>query len=208
MLFTGDDSALTETNRAFNAYFEERLEKLRREPEENLLTELVQVETEDGKLTQDELLMFCRLLLVAGNETTTGLIVNAVRAFSEFPEVYERVRREPELVPAAIEEALRYYAPFPATIRRTTRDVDIAGTTIPAGQRVIVLLGSANRDDRVFANPDEFVLDRPTNRHVAFGMGIHYCVGAPLARLEGEIAVRSLAARVRRFTWRRPTVEA
>jgi cytochrome P450 family 109 len=199
VLISGDDSGLAETNAQFNAYFEARLEKLRHEPEENLLSELVHVETEDGKLTQDELLMFCRLLLVAGNETTTGLIVNSVRAFAEYPEVFERVRREPALVPTAIEESLRYYAPFPATIRRTMRDVEVAGTTIPAGERVLVLLGSANRDEAVFERPDEFIPDRSPNRHVAFGMGIHYCVGAPLARLEGEIAVRALAERVAGF---------
>lgn len=199
ILFSGDDSALTDTNAQFNAYFTDRLEQLRRSPEANLLTELVQVETEDGRLTQEELLMFCRLLLVAGNETTTGLIVNTVRAFAEFPDVYDRVRAEPELVVPAMEEALRYYAPFPATIRRTTRDVEVAGTILPAGQRVIVLLGSANRDERVFDRSGEFIPDRTPNRHVAFGMGIHYCVGAPLARLEGEIAIRALAQRVRRF---------
>ncbi|MGH2607598.1 MAG: cytochrome P450, partial [Tepidiformaceae bacterium] len=108
-------------------------------------------------------------------------------------------RREPGLVASATEEALRYYAPFPATIRRTMRDVDVAGTIIPAGERIIVLLGSANRDESVFERPNEFIPDRSPNRHVAFGMGIHYCVGAPLARLEGEIAVRALAERVSRF---------
>jgi cytochrome P450 len=109
------------------------------------------------------------------------------------------VRREPDLVPSAIEEALRYYAPFPATIRRTMRDVDVAGTAIPAGERVLVLLASANRDETVFDRPNEFIPERSPNRHVAFGLGIHYCVGAPLARLEGEIAVRALAERVSRF---------
>jgi cytochrome P450 len=199
VMISGDDSGMAATNAEFNEYFEARLEKLRKEPEDNLLTELVFVETEDGRLTQDELLMFCRLLLVAGNETTTGLIVNSVRAFAEFPEIYDRVRANPALVPSATEEALRYYAPFPATIRRTTRDVEVAGTTIPAGDRVLVLLGSANRDESVFEDPNNFIPDRSPNRHVAFGMGIHYCVGAPLARLEGEIAIRSLAARVKRF---------
>ena len=198
-LFEGDESALAETNAQFDAYFNERLAELRDAPQPTLLSELVHVETEEGRLTLDELLMFCRLLLVAGNETTTGLIVNTVRAFSEFPEVYDRVRAEPSLLPTAIEEALRYYAPFPATIRRTMADVEVAGTTIPAGSRVIVLLGSANRDEAVFDRPDEFIPDRTPNRHVAFGMGIHYCVGAPLARLEGEIAVASLVKRVARF---------
>lgn len=197
ILLTGDDSALAGVNQEFDAYFSKRLAKLRREPEDNLLSELVHVETDEGKLTELELLMFCRLLLVAGNETTTGLIVNATRAFSEYPDVLARVRADLSLLPAALEEALRYYAPFPATFRRTTRDVEAAGTTIPKDTRVLVFLASANRDERAFENPDEFRLDRGTNRHVAFGMGIHYCVGAPLARLEAEIALRDLLPRLR-----------
>jgi cytochrome P450 len=196
VLLTGDDSALTETNREFDAYFRGRLDQLRRVPEDNLLGELVHVETDKGRLTELELLMFCRLLLVAGNETTTGLIVNAVRAFAEFPHVLARVREDLSLLPDAIEEALRYYAPFQATFRRTTREVDIAGQTIPAGERLLVLLASANRDDTAFERPDEFLLERGQNRHVAFGMGIHYCVGAPLARLEADVALRELLPRI------------
>jgi cytochrome P450 len=196
ILLTGDDSALTGVNLEFDAYFSTRLAKLRREPEDNLLSELVHVETAEGRLTELELLMFCRLLLVAGNETTTGLIVNAIRAFSEYPDVLARVRSDLTRLPAAIEEALRYYAPFPATFRRATRDVEIGGTTIPAGSRILVFLASANRDERAFERPDEFRLDRGTNRHVAFGMGIHYCVGAPLARLEAEVALGELLPRI------------
>jgi cytochrome P450 len=196
MLIDGDDSALAETNLAFDAYFSERLEKLRREPEDNLLSELVHVETDEGRLTRDDLLMFCRLLLVAGNETTTGLIISTVRVFAEFPDVLTRLRSEPALLPSAIEEALRYYPPFPATIRRTTRDVEVRGVTIPANKRVVVLLGSANRDEDVFERADEFLPDREPNRHVGFGMGIHYCVGAPLARLEADIAIRALLPRI------------
>ncbi len=198
ILLTGDDSALTDVNREFDAYFSRRLAKLRSDPEDNLLSELVHVETDEGRLTELELLMFCRLLLVAGNETTTGLIVNATRAFAEFPDVLARVRDDLTLLPAAVEEALRYYAPFPATFRRTTRDVELGGVTIPADTRVLVFLGSANRDETVFEEPDAFRLDRGTNRHVAFGMGIHYCVGAPLARLEGEVALRELLPRITR----------
>lgn len=196
ILLTGDDSALTGVNQEFDAYFSKRLAKLRREPEDNLLSELVHVETDEGKLSELELLMFCRLLLVAGNETTTGLIVNAIRAFSEYPDVLARVRADLSLLPAAVEEALRYYAPFPATFRRTTRAVEVGGVTIPAETRVLVFLASANRDERAFESPDEFRLDRGGSRHVAFGMGIHYCVGAPLARLEAEVALRELLPRI------------
>jgi cytochrome P450 len=196
ILLTGDDSVLTDTNREFDAYFRRRLDQLRRVPEDNLLGELLRVETDEGRLTETELLMFCRLLLVAGNETTTGLIVNAIRVFAEAPRVLARVRSDPSLLPNAIEEALRYYSPFQATFRRTTRDVAIAGQPIPAGARLLVLLASANRDETAFERPDEFLLDRQQNRHVAFGMGIHYCVGAPLARLEADIALRELLPRI------------
>jgi len=196
MLLTGDDSALAETNRQFDAYFSQRLDKLRREPEDNLLSELVHVETEDGKLSEAELLMFCRLLLVAGNETTTGLIVNTIRAFSEFPDALTAVRNNLDLVPTASEESLRYYAPFQGTLRRTMKEVEIRGVTIPAGERIFVMLASANRDEEAFDRPNDFVVDRQPNRHVAFGMGIHYCVGAPLARLEADIAMRTLLPRI------------
>jgi cytochrome P450 len=198
LIITGDDSALAGINQEFDAYFKERLEKLRREPEDNLLSELVHVETGDGRLTEDELLMFCRLLLVAGNETTTGLIVNAIRAFSEFPEALDRVRADLSLLPPATEEVLRYYSPFQATFRRATRDVETRGQTIRAGERILVLLGSANRDETAFDRPDEFDITREPNRHVAFGMGIHYCVGAPLARLEAHVALSTLLPAIRR----------
>lgn len=197
IVMTGDDSALSETNEAFDAYFRERLERYRGEPRENLLSNLVHVETEDGHLSEDELLMFCRLLLVAGNETTTGLIVNAIRAFAEYPEALARVRADMSLLPSAIEETLRFYPPFQAVFRRVTRDADVSGVTIPAGERCLLVLASANRDERAFDRPDEFVVDREPNRHAAFGMGIHYCLGAPLARLEADIALRTLLPRIR-----------
>ncbi len=196
ILLTGDDSALAGVNRDFDKYFSARLAQLRTTPEDNLLSELVHVETEEGRLTELELLMFCRLLLVAGNETTTGLIVNATRVFAEYPDVLARVRADLSLLPAAIEETLRYYAPFQATFRRTTRDVTIGDATIPADTRLLVFLGSANRDESVFPDPDTFRLDRTNAKHVGFGMGIHYCVGAPLARLEAEIALRELLPRI------------
>jgi len=198
-LLTGDDSALLEINAEFDAYFRARLDKLRREPEDNLLSELVHAETEDGRLSEEDLLVVCRVLLVAGNETTTGLIVNAIRAFSDYPEEWDRLREHPELVQSAIEEVLRFYSPFPATFRRAMRDVEIGGVRIPKDARLLPLMASANRDERAFENPDQFIIDREPNRHLAFGMGIHYCVGAPLARLEGEIAVRELMRRVRRM---------
>ena len=199
-LLSGDDSGLSDTNVEFDAYFGERLQKLRREPDESLLSELVHVETDEGRLTRDELLMFCRLLLVAGNETTTGLIVNAMRAFSEFPGALQQVKEDLDLIPAAVEEALRYYAPFQATIRRATKDVELRGQKIAKNDRILVLLASANRDEGAFENPNEFRLDRGRNKHLAFGFGIHSCVGAPLARLEGAIALNTLLPKIRSVT--------
>ncbi|MCI0777099.1 MAG: cytochrome P450 [Chloroflexi bacterium] len=196
-LLNGDDSGVSETNVEFEAYFGERLEQLRREPDESLLSELVHVETEEGKLTREDLLMFCVLLLVAGNETTTGLIINSMRAFSEFPDALQQVKQDPDLIPAAVEEALRYYAPFQATIRRATKDLELRGQKIAKDDRILVLLASANRDEDVFEHPKEFRLDRTSNRHVAFGFGIHFCVGAPLARLEGGIALNILLPKIR-----------
>ena len=195
-LLVGDDGSLDEMNQEFDAYFRGRLNKLRAEPEDNLLSGLVHAETDEGRLSEDDLLVICRLLLVAGNETTTGLIINSIRVFSEFPEVVTRLRAEPHLIPVAIEEILRYYAPFSATFRRATRDVEIAGVTIPRNDRVLVLLASANRDEQQFERPEEFTIGRDPNRHVAFGMGIHYCLGAPLARMEAEVALRTLLPRI------------
>ncbi|HYM16893.1 MAG TPA: cytochrome P450 [Dehalococcoidia bacterium] len=197
-LIMGDTGAIDDINVEFDAYFKARLDKLRVEPEDNLLSGLVHAETEEGRLSESDLLVICRLLLVAGNETTTGLIINSIRVFSEFPEVLTRLKRDMALIPSAIEEILRYYAPFQATFRRATRDVEVHGVTIPKDNRLVVLLASANRDPAVFDRPDEVVIDREPNRHVSFGMGIHYCLGAPLARLEGAIALQTLLPRIER----------
>jgi cytochrome P450 len=177
-------------------YFLERIANLRRQPEDNLLGRLIETETEAGKLTDQELLSFCGLLLIAGNETTTGLITASVRVFDELPETFLQVKQNPELIPTFVEEALRYYSPFSATIRRTTCATELSGQSIPAGDLVIPLIASANRDERVFDRADEFIIDRNPNPHVAFGFGIHNCLGAHLARLEGEIAIASMAKHI------------
>jgi cytochrome P450 len=173
-------------------YFLTRIASLRRTPENNLLGRLIETETDAGKLTDQELLSFCGLLLIAGNETTTGLITASVRVFDEFPETFQQVRQRPELIPTFVEEALRYYSPFSATVRRTTCATELGGQSIPQGALVIPLIASANRDEKVFDRADEFVIDRNPNPHVAFGFGIHNCLGAHLARLEGEVAIASM----------------
>lgn len=199
-LFNPDNNDLEEINREFDAYFSAHIENLRSRPEDTLLSALVHAVDEDGEtLSLEDLLVVSRVLLVAGNETTTGLLVNAARVFSDLPHVLDQLKAKPALVNSFVEEALRYYPPFPATIRRTTRDVEVSGTTIPAGDRLLALLGSANRDEAAFPEADEFIIDREPNRHLGFGMGIHYCLGGPLARLEGQIAMQTLAPRIKRL---------
>ena len=192
ILFARPDASVQEATEKMNAYFLDKIEKLRPAPGNNLLGRLIRTETEDGYLSDEELLSFCRLLLIAGNETTTGLITGCVRVFDEMPETFEALKADRDLIPGFIEETLRFYSPFSATVRRTTRETELAGVAIPEGVIVVPLLASANRDESVFDQPDEFVIDRDPNPHVAFGYGIHNCLGAHLARLEGRIAVASL----------------
>jgi cytochrome P450 len=180
-----------------NAYFLARINDIRRSPKEHLLGQLVATETEDGKLDDEELLSFCRLLLIAGNETTTGLITASARIFHEQPQTLQQLKQQPDLSASFVEEALRFYSPFSATVRRTAKAVEIAGQRIPAGELVVPLIASANRDERVFDDPDTFKIDRNPNPHLALGFGIHVCLGAHLARLEGRIVVEQMAERYR-----------
>lgn len=178
-----------------NAYFLQRINDIRRAPKDHLLGQLVETETEDGKLDDEELLSFCRLLLIAGNETTTGLITASARIFHEEPQTLGQLKQQPEWAGSFVEEALRYYSPFSATVRRTSKDVEIAGQPIGAGELVVPLIASANRDERVFEAADTFRIDRNPNQHLGLGFGIHVCLGAHLARLEGKIVVEQMAQR-------------
>lgn len=192
ILFAQPDADVRKAQQEMDSYFLERIAELRRLPEDNLLGRLVETETEDGKLTDQEVLSFCGLLLIAGNETTTGLITGSARVFHEKPETFRQLQTNPELIPTFIEETLRFYSPFSATIRRTTEETSIAGTPIPKGALVLPLIASANRDESVFVDADRFAIDRAPNPHIALGFGIHNCLGAHLARIEGQIAVASL----------------
>ena len=192
ILFGTASPEATKAAEEMDAYFTEQIEELRRNPVNHLLGRLIETETEDGMLDNEELLSFCRLLLIAGNETTTGLITASVRIFDEMPETFQQLKADPSLIPTFIEEALRYYSPFSATVRRTSCDTTIGGVEIPKGEIVIPLIASANRDESVFDRADEFVIDRDPNPHLGFGFGIHFCLGSHLARLEGEIAVASM----------------
>jgi cytochrome P450 len=142
-----------------------------------------------------ELIGFCMLLLVAGNETTTNLLGNAILSFDEQPAAWQRLRAEPQLVPSAIEEVLRYLSPVQSMFRMARGEERLGEIVTQPGQPVIAWIGSANRDETQFTNAGAFDITRAPNRNLAFGHGIHFCLGAPLARLEGRIALEALLAR-------------
>ena len=167
----------------------------RRQPGDDLVSALVQAEEAGDRLSSDELVSMIVLLLIAGHETTVNLIACGTLALLEYPDQLERLRQAPALMGPAVEELLRYTSPVQvATERYALDDVDVSGTIIPRGGLTLVLIGSANHDERVFSRPDELDLARSpgSNAHLAFGQGIHYCLGAPLARLEGQIAFSTL----------------
>jgi cytochrome P450 len=181
---------------AFTRYLRKIIERRRAEPGDDLLTALIRAEEAGDKLSEDEVLAMAFLLLVAGHETTVNLIASGVLALLEHPEQAEALRSDPSLTKPAVEELLRYTSPVElATERYAREDVEIAGTTIPRGERVLAVLGSANHDEREFEDPDVLNLTRDPNRHLAFGRGgVHHCLGAPLARMEGQIAMSAPAA--------------
>jgi cytochrome P450 len=169
------------------------------QPQDDIVTILAQAQGEGDALTVLEFLNFCQLLLVAGNETTTNLISNGILAFNAFPEEAQRLRRHPDLATRMVEEVLRYDTPVQLTYRTTTQDVDIHGVTIPAESKVALLWGSANRDPEAFVEPDRLDITRSPNPHVAFASGIHYCLGASLARLEMRLTMQTLMRRMHRL---------
>lgn len=180
----------------FLRYIRRLIADRRRALGDDLLSALVAAEESGDQMSEDELVAMVFLLLVAGHETTVNLIGNGTLALLEHPEAYARLRAEPELVRTGVEELLRYYSPVEMATERFAREaVEVAGVTIPRGALVLAVLASANRDPRQFPDADTLDLAREPNRHVAFGHGVHYCLGAPLARLEGQIAIGSLVAR-------------
>jgi cytochrome P450 len=167
--------------------------------QDGLLTRLVEAEVDGERLTQEEVLGFVQLLLVGGQETTANLINNAVLCFLESPDQLDRLRAAPDLLPSAIEEVLRYRSPVQWMPRATRRSVEVHGQVIPAGKLVLPLIGSANRDPKQFCDAGRFDITRAPNPHLAFGHGIHSCLGAPLARLEARIALAEFLQRVQGF---------
>jgi cytochrome P450 len=170
------------------ALFAELLAERRARPRDDLMTALIDAEAEGQKLTDDELLGFCLLLILAGNDTTSSLIGTGIALLSEHAGQRARLVADPSLWPNAIEELNRLESPTQVLPRTTTRDVELHGTTIPADSRVMLIWGAANHDDREFDDPEALDVTRKFSRHLAFGHGIHYCLGANLARLEARAA--------------------
>jgi pimeloyl-[acyl-carrier protein] synthase len=185
---------------ALHTYLRGIIAQRRREPRSDLISALVSAEERGDVLSEPELVVMCTLLLIAGHETTVNLIGNGMLALLRHPQQLERLRRSPELIGTAVEELLRFDSPVQMTGRLVTAPVEIGGQEIPAGDFVLPLLGAANHDPATFADPEKLDIGRNPNPHVAFGRGIHFCLGAPLARVEGQLAIGALVRRFPRLT--------
>ncbi len=181
------------------AYMERFIEERRRDPKDDLISALVMARDQGDRLNDHELLGTIALILAAGHETTTNLIGNSVLALLRHPDQLDRLRREPELIESAVEELLRFDSPVQTTSRIPTRDIEVRGVPIPKGREIGLYLGSANRDPAVFPDPDVLDIGRDKGQHLSFGQGSHFCLGASLARLEGQIALQTLALRLPRL---------
>jgi cytochrome P450 len=193
--------------KALRDYFAEEIERRRKQPGTDLVSALVAAHDDAEAMTADELLAFVLLLLLAGNETTTNLIGNGMLALGRNPEQMDLLRQHPEMMPRAIEEILRYDGPVQSTIRFTTENVNLGGTELPANLGCFIIVAAANRDPAQFADPDRFDISREPRDHVALGEGIHFCIGAPLARMEGAIAIGAMLERFPRLRLKNPNAE-
>jgi cytochrome P450 family 130 len=192
---TGEVGRLRSVAGAIYELFGDLLVTRRADPTDDLMSALVTASIDGRALTQDEILGFCFLLVSGGNDTTTHLIATGAVLLTENPETRATLAGDPTKLPAAIEEMLRLEPPAQLHSRTTTRSVEVQSVTIPARSRVLLLWGSANRDEREFTNPDAFDLERTNTRHLGFGFGPHFCLGASLARLEARVAFAGLLAR-------------
>jgi cytochrome P450 len=186
--------------RALAEYFRELIAERRAAPRDDMLSALIAAEEAGDTLNEEELLATCILLLVAGHETTVNLIGNGTLALLRHPAELRKLRDNPGLIGSAVEELLRFDGPVQRTARIPSEDITIGGQTIGKGEMVMPFLGAADRDPTQFPDPDRLDITRSDNRHIAFGMGIHFCLGAPLARMEGQIAINTLLARLPRLT--------
>jgi cytochrome P450 len=180
----------------FEDYFLELFADRRTSPRDDMLTRLVEAEDAGDKLSENELLSTCILLLVAGHETTVNLIANGVKALAGHPDELARLRDDPSLIKTAVEEVLRYDPPVQMTGRLALEPIELPSTTLPAGGFAITLIGGANHDPEQFPDPERFDITRSPNAHIAFSLGHHFCLGASLARMEGQVAINTF---VRRF---------
>ncbi len=189
-----------------HAYFGEMIEERRRDPQDDLVTELMQAEIDGSPLTGAELVSYCELLVEAGNETTRNAVSGGLLALMEHPEEWAKLRADPELVPDAAEEILRWVSPISHFTRTATEDTEVRGVTIRTGDQVAIFFASANRDEEVFDDPFAFRVDRRPNPHLAFGFGEHFCMGAQLARVEIDVIFRLLVDRFEGFEVAGPVV--
>jgi cytochrome P450 PksS len=198
LVFGGSPESSRVAALEFAMYTNNLIDERAQSPRDDLITALVQAEEAGDKLDRAELMSMIFLLLVAGHETTVNLIGNGTLALMQHPDQLDKLRAQPGLIRTAVEEMLRYNGPVETTTLRMalTDDAEIGGVHIPQGEGVLAALVAANRDPAVFPNPDTFDITREPNKHIAFGNGIHYCVGAPLARLEGTIAISRLVSRL------------
>jgi len=188
-------------------YLAEAIKQRSANPADDLISALIAARDESDALSEDELLAFVVLLLLAGNETTTNLIGNGLLALSRHPEQQQRLRDNRAMIPQAIEEMLRYDPPVQMTLRIPTATTNVGGTELAAGSLAFVLLAAANRDPAHFPHPENFDVGREPNEHVSFGEGIHFCLGAPLARLEGAIAIEAMLEKFPRLQLANPSAK-
>ena len=190
-----DNRRARQAQRELRAYLEGIASVRRREPREDLLSAMLAAEQDGDRLTASELYETCELLLIAGHETTTNLIGNGLLALLQNPEQFETLRRDPSRIEHATEELLRYDSPVQATTRIVTEDTELGGKEIKAGQQLALLIGAANRDPEQFRDAERLDVTREDTKHAGFGHGIHFCLGAPLARIEAPTAFRAMIER-------------
>lgn len=195
----GVTDAFNAATAEMNDYLGALLAERRSEPKGDLLTRLLQAEVDGERLSQEDILGFFQGLLLAATETTTNLINNAIICFIENPRQLEKLRAVPSLLPSAIEEALRYRSPLQWMFRVARQDVELHGCRIPAGKVILAIIGAANRDPKQFPEPDRFDITRDPNPHIAFGHGVHFCLGAALARMEARVALDYLLKNMEEF---------
>jgi cytochrome P450 len=199
-LATGPSAEGIAAKEALRNYLARAIDERRAKPTDDLVGALVTARDENDALTEDELLAFVVLLLLGGNETSTNLIGNGLLALARHPEQQQRLRQDPGLLPKAVEEMLRYDPSVQMTVRTSIGATEVGGTEIPPNSLLFVLIAAANRDPAKFPNPEVFDIARDPNEHLSFGGGVHFCLGAPLTRLEGAIAIESVLNRYSRLS--------